>query len=239
MIVLARMMRVVGRVHRIDGHAADRIDRRVGGRRRLALVSGAVVMTVVMAAMRRFHLGTLLIRGWRPSPASSSNWKIKRSFIADIAASCRRTGCSFKPKPSAPQVVAGLKKIVRTQAGIGAASLTALILSGMQPILNGVTRFFLAILLAISMAGASGPAFAGPPAGCEMARIPSGIANHDKMGCCPPECAVPCPTAMLTTASVDLSAIEPGSVPTTERLANMLPTFGPAASDPPPRTTIS
>jgi hypothetical protein len=101
-------------------------------------------------------------------------------------------------------------------------------------------KLLLCILLAISMAGTSGPAFAGPSADCAIAQMPGGMADHGKMGCCPPECAVTCPPAVLATPAFNLPpAVEPSCVE--EHLAAMAlwRSFNPAAADPPPRTIIS
>jgi hypothetical protein len=116
------------------------------------------------------------------------------------------------------------------------ADVKALIPSGMRPRLVGVTRLILSILLAISMAGASGPAFAAPSADCPMAHMSQAMGHHDKMGCCPPECAVTCPAALLAAADVELPSIEPASMPGAMRIASVLPSVDPAAADPPPRS---
>lgn len=111
--------------------------------------------------------------------------------------------------------------------------------SRIQPSLKDVTRLFLAILLAISMAGASGPAFAAPAADCPMAHMPGGMGDHGKMGCCPPECAVTCPPAMLAAVATDLQVIEPALLPIAAPAMDLLRSFNPAATDPPPRTGVS
>ena len=102
-----------------------------------------------------------------------------------------------------------------------------------------MTRLLLALLLAISMAAASGPAFAGPAAACPMAQMPGGMGDHGKMGCCPRECAVTCPTAMLAAIAVDLPVIEPSPLPVAVPAMELPRSFNPAAIDPPPRTTDS
>ena len=102
-----------------------------------------------------------------------------------------------------------------------------------------MTRYVLAILLAISMAMSSGPAFAGPSPDCAMAHSSSGMVDHQKMGCCTPDCAVACVPAMLGAAVVDLPAVEPSTVPAAISLTAVLASAGATATDPPPRTTLS
>lgn len=114
-----------------------------------------------------------------------------------------------------------------------------LIPPGIQPRLEGVMRFLLSILLAISMAGASGPAFAGPSADCPMAHMAGGMTDHGKMGCCPPECAVTCPSAVLATPAIELPMIEPSPIAVTVPAMGVMRSFNPAATDPPPRTSNS
>lgn len=105
---------------------------------------------------------------------------------------------------------------------------------------GSVTRFVLAILLALSLASATGPAFAGLSAHCPMAV--SGMADHEDMGCCTPDCApdcaLACPGAVVPSA--DAMAAEPqGRQGAMMPPIEVLPSRGPAAADPPPRTTIS
>lgn len=104
----------------------------------------------------------------------------------------------------------------------------------------GVTRFVLAILLALSLASATGPALAGISAHCPMAV--SGIADHQDMGCCipdcAPDCALVCPGAVVPSAG-GVAAEPRDRQSAAMRLVGMLSSRGPGATDPPPRTTIS
>ena len=102
-----------------------------------------------------------------------------------------------------------------------------------------MTRLLLAILLAMSMAMASGPAFAGPSPDCAMAHSSSGMVDHQKMGCCTPDCALACVPAMLGAEAVDLTTVEPNAAPAPVSLTAVLASVGLAAADPPPRTIIS
>ena len=97
-------------------------------------------------------------------------------------------------------------------------------------------RLILAILLALSLVG-SGPAFAGPSSDCPMARsMPMG--DHQKMGCCTPDCAVAAPSAVLPVADIGVPDLPESPVPALAP-ASALHSVSPAAADPPPRTTIS
>lgn len=108
-----------------------------------------------------------------------------------------------------------------------------------QPSLARVKRLLLALLLAFSLATASGPAFAVPASNCAMTKAPGGMADHDKMGCCGSDCAVACAPAMLTVDPIDLAAIEPSSTAAATQARGMLPSVSPLTIDPPPRTSIS
>lgn len=103
-----------------------------------------------------------------------------------------------------------------------------------------MTRFVLAILLALSLASATGPALAGLSAHCPMAV--SGTADHEEMGCCTPDCApdcaLVCPGAVVPSA-VGVTAEPQDRQPAMMRPIEVLPSRGPGANDPPPRTTIS
>jgi hypothetical protein len=114
-----------------------------------------------------------------------------------------------------------------------------LITHRIQPSLDRVTRILVAFLLAISMAIAPASAFAQAAADVPMANMPGGMAHHDKMSCCGPDCAVTSPAAVLAVEAVDLPAVEPCSIPAAAHVPGVLPSIGPAATDPPPRTTIS
>jgi len=72
-----------------------------------------------------------------------------------------------------------------------------------------------------------------------MAHSPSGMGDHQKMGCCTPDCAVACVPAVLGAAMVDLPAMEPSVAPAAVSLTIILASVSPTATDPPPRTTLS
>ena len=97
-------------------------------------------------------------------------------------------------------------------------------------------RLILALLIALSLIGSPGGATAAPSLSCTMAGADEGMAaDHEKMDCCSPECATPCPAAVLPMSDFDEDGtdrvastgwqIVPGSLPSI-----LLPT-----EDPPPR----
>jgi hypothetical protein len=104
----------------------------------------------------------------------------------------------------------------------------------------GMTRLILAILLALSLASATGPALAGTAAHCPMAM--TGAGDHQDMGCCTPDCApdcaLVCPGAVVPSAG-GVAAEPQDRQSAAMRPVEMLPSRGPGAADPPPRTTIS
>jgi hypothetical protein len=114
-----------------------------------------------------------------------------------------------------------------------------LIAGAIQPSFRRVTRTIVAFLLAISMAVAPTAAFARPAADVPMANMPGGMAHHDMMGCCGPDCAVTSPAAVLAAVAIDLSNVEPCSVPASAHATGLMPSLGPTATDPPPRIIIS
>ena len=103
-------------------------------------------------------------------------------------------------------------------------------------------RLIALIVLALSLALASGPAFAVPVAECAMGSSSSGM-SHDEMGCCKPDCAPSCatlsPAAVVPTIGRDggpaeliraqLLALTPAPLHSTDL----------SGTDPPPRTIIS
>lgn len=101
---------------------------------------------------------------------------------------------------------------------------------------KGVARIFWVILIALSLAGSPGPAFAAPSIGCSMAGADMGMApDHDTMDCCTPDCATPCPAAVLPLGDLAVPADDYGAVRAMRPHMNALPSVNPAAADPPPR----
>ena len=104
-------------------------------------------------------------------------------------------------------------------------------------------RLFALIWLALSLAVASGPAFAMPSPDCPMAASSTAPISHEGMDCCAvscaPECAVACPSATVPLAGrvatpADLVGGQP-SMPLTRALTSV----DVSGADPPPRTTFS
>jgi hypothetical protein len=104
-------------------------------------------------------------------------------------------------------------------------------------------RLIALIVLALSLAIASGPAFADPAAECAMAGSSSSGMSHDEMGCCKPDCAPSCAT--FAPVGVIPAFGEPNTP--AEPISKQLAALNPAplhstdlsSTDPPPRTIIS
>lgn len=106
--------------------------------------------------------------------------------------------------------------------------------------LNPVTRFMLLILLALSLASGSSPAFAGRSGDCRMTGATHQMPmDHEKMGCCTPDCAVTCPPAMLPVSDMDMDQPPASATLPVMALAEAFHSLNPAAIDPPPRTSFS
>ena len=97
-------------------------------------------------------------------------------------------------------------------------------------------KFILAILIALSLIGSPGAARAEPSVSCTMAGADNGMAaDHEKMGCCTPECATPAPAAVLPNADVDGDAVEPVALVDGQPEPGGLPSIILSTDDPPPR----
>lgn len=104
-------------------------------------------------------------------------------------------------------------------------------------------RLIALIVLALSLALVSGPAFAVPKADCPMAASSSSGMHHDEMDCCKPNCAPSCAT--LCPGAV-VPSVGPTKTPA-DLIGTPLVALSPAplhstdlsGADPPPRTTIS
>ncbi len=103
-------------------------------------------------------------------------------------------------------------------------------------------RLIALIVLALSLALTSGPAFAVHP-DCPMAASSSSMVNHDEMDCCKPECAPSCVTLCPGAVVPSIGKAEPPAEPIPTRLVGLnsapLRSIGPSGADPPPRTTFS
>lgn len=98
-------------------------------------------------------------------------------------------------------------------------------------------KLILALLVALSLIGSPGVAVASPPVDCTMTAMGKDMAaDHEKMGCCTPNCAVASPAALLPASGSQGGPVEHVSgaywPPVAGgRRATMLLT-----EDPPPRT---
>ena len=102
-------------------------------------------------------------------------------------------------------------------------------------------RLVALIVLALSLALTSGPAFAVRP-DCPMAAAASTM-GHDEMDCCKPECTPSCATLCPGAVVPSIGRAEPPAEPNATRLVGLSPaplrSTGPSGADPPPRTTFS
>ncbi|MDP9424289.1 MAG: hypothetical protein M3Q19_15905 [Pseudomonadota bacterium] len=103
-------------------------------------------------------------------------------------------------------------------------------------------RLIALILLALSLALTSGPAFAVRP-DCPMAASSSSMVNHDEMDCCKaqcaPSCATLCPGAVVPSIGRAAAPAEPIAAQLIGLHSAALHSRDPSGADPPPRTTFS
>jgi predicted lipoprotein with Yx(FWY)xxD motif len=111
-------------------------------------------------------------------------------------------------------------------------------------------RILALIWLSLSLAIASGPAFAVPSPDCPkadssiMADAHGGMSGtHDGMDCCAencsPECAAVCPGTIIPSGTAAAEPAEPRLGQRAACPSTMLKSAALAATDPPPRTTFS
>lgn len=103
-----------------------------------------------------------------------------------------------------------------------------------------MTRFILALSIALSLIGSPGPAFAAPSPTCSMpgAAVGSPV-DHDEMGCCTPDCAVSCPAAVVPADALPEPTVVLTGDATWVPMATGLHSINPAAVDPPPRPSLA
>ena len=104
---------------------------------------------------------------------------------------------------------------------------------------GGVIKLFLALLISLSLFGSPGAARSAPSVSCSMPGADHGqAADHEKMGCCTPDCATPAPSAMLPSGPLSAALIEPTKIAVwVPSYLELVPT-NPAAADPPPRAFL-
>lgn len=99
-----------------------------------------------------------------------------------------------------------------------------------------VVKLIVAILIALSLIGSPGAANAAPSESCTMAGADEGMAaDHEKMDCCTPECATPCPTAVLADMDLHHDDVKPVRLLDWRPAETGLPSVLPPLDDPPPR----
>lgn len=98
-------------------------------------------------------------------------------------------------------------------------------------------KFILALLIALSLIGSPGAAKAAASETCTMVGASEGFAaDHEKMGCCTPECATPVPAAVLPDGGSHGDPIKPGPLLEASLVAGRLPSIILTTDDPPPRS---
>lgn len=104
-------------------------------------------------------------------------------------------------------------------------------------------RLFALILLALSLAVTSGPAFAVPKADCPTDAPHQVQGDHEDRDCCAvtcaSECATLCPGAVVPSIDRALTPAEPAGEQLAIRPAAIPPSADLSGIDPPPRTTFS
>ena len=110
---------------------------------------------------------------------------------------------------------------------------------------TAVIRFIVILLSSLSLllspAAAAAAAMESGPAQmeCSMAGADSGMADHEKMGCCKPTCTAPGAAAVLPSSGVGQDAIADAGPLLLFAGDPMLPSVSPGALDPPPRLHLS
>lgn len=115
------------------------------------------------------------------------------------------------------------------------------ILIGVALIWRAMWRLLALIWLALSLAFASGPAFAMSAADCPMAEsASSSTMHHDDNGCCKPVCGANCVTACPSMVAPSHDRAAAPAKPVANRLIAALSTplhsIALKGADPPPRT---
>ena len=104
-------------------------------------------------------------------------------------------------------------------------------------------RLFALIVLAVSLALASGPAFAVPAADCPMAGSSKTMHHEGSRDCCKPacapNCAMPCPNFVVPPLGRTASPAESLGAKAFALLATALHSTDLSGTDPPPRTIFS
>lgn len=104
-------------------------------------------------------------------------------------------------------------------------------------------RLFALTVLALSLAMASGPAFAVPKADCPMAASHQMQGGDGGMDCCAetcaPACAAVCPNAAVAPPGGGAAPVELMGNQLAIGPLQALPSAKPSSIDPPPRTTFS
>lgn len=111
------------------------------------------------------------------------------------------------------------------------------ILTAATPVLwENAMKFIWAIILALSLIASPSAARLPASTSCMMPGAVQGMAaDHENMDCCTPDCATPCPPAMLPLADLVYEPEEPIALVDRQSAADHLPSIKPWVVDPPPR----
>lgn len=103
-------------------------------------------------------------------------------------------------------------------------------------------RLIALIWLSLSLALASGPAFAVPSSDCPMANSSEMAASHHQMDCCAescaPSCAAVCPGTIMPPKARETAPAEPSGEQLAGWTGAVLDSVDLPGTDPPPRTTF-
>lgn len=107
---------------------------------------------------------------------------------------------------------------------------------------KAMRRLIALIWLSLSLALASGPAFAVPSADCPMANSPEPAASHQQMDCCAdacaPSCAAVCPGTIMPPKASGAVPAELAGGQLAGWTGGVLDSVDLPGTDPPPRTNF-
>lgn len=99
-----------------------------------------------------------------------------------------------------------------------------------------VIKLMLAILIALSFVGDPSGAQAAPSVSCTMPGADHGAAvDHEKMKCCTPDCATPCPSAVVPSTRFGNEPMPGLAIAAAVSAIDGLPSISHETVDPPPR----
>lgn len=101
-------------------------------------------------------------------------------------------------------------------------------------------KFVWAMIIALSLAASPSAARTPPSVSCTVSGAAQGMAaDHDKMACCTPDCATPCPPALLPVAAFGHEPVEPLVSFEWRPPVGSFRSIKPSMVDPPPRPFLA